>query len=400
MDKIKSTHHSQALIKLRKQWAGYSLLSGLILGISHWGIKILWGNKEANQWLAITGVMLIYLLWTFLGLLEQNHREGDTELLETIGAGNSLTIMRGVLVAMIAGFLFLPRPSGYLSWAPALLYIISDIADFADGILARKANHATKMGESLDVFLDGLGLFLVTLLAFQYGTVPIWYLLVGIARYLFIIGINFRKARNKTIYNLEPSVFRRGMAGLQIGFVTVMIFPVVSPPATTFAATLFMIPFLGGFIYDWLSVSGGRKSPTQKIQNQREELQGVLRDWIPLILRVILAMIFVHRLIIGVNKASITAEGYRLVEIADPELFLTMYVFLEGLFLVTLTLGAAGRVIAVIALISMGVRLQYDLFNIEYAILLTSLMGILFLGTGKYSLWQPMEELIRTRIGE
>lgn len=375
-------------------------MGGLILGVSYWGLKNAWGISEASQWLLLSAVMLIYLLWTYWGILEQNHRAGETDLLDTIGAGNAVSMSRGILVAMIAGFLFLPRPPGVLSWAPAILFIVSDIADFADGILARVANRATRMGESLDVNLDGLGVFVVTLLAFQYGTVPVWYLPVGIARYIFVIGIQVRKTQGKPIYDLEPSVFRRGMAGLQIGFVTVMIFPVVSPPVTVFAATLFMIPFIGGFIYDWLWVSGRVRSPKEGIKKYWEKVWTLFGNWGPVLFRAIIATVLASRFAGDVDDFSVQVETYGLLGVIEPRNFLLVFLILEGSFIVLLTLGAAGRVTSVIALIALGVRLQYDVFDTQYAILLVSLMGILFLGSGKYSLWQPMEGLIHHRIGE
>jgi hypothetical protein len=65
-----------------------------------------------------------------------------------------------------------------------------------------------------------------------------------------------------------------------------------------------------------------------------------------------------------------------------------------------LVLGVAGRTISIIALIAIGVKLQFVSFTVDYWLALVSLMVVLFLGTGKFSLWRPEDWLIVNRAGE
>ena len=55
---------------------------------------------------------------------------------------------------------------------------------------------------------------------------------------------------------LEISRYTRMYAGYQMGLVATALFPVVGPPGTTLAATLFMVPNLSLFLRDWLLTTG------------------------------------------------------------------------------------------------------------------------------------------------
>jgi hypothetical protein len=46
------------------------------------------------------------------------------------------------------------------------------------------------------------------------------------------------------------------LAGYQMGLVATALFPVLGPPGTSIAATLFMLPTLVLFAYEWLLVTG------------------------------------------------------------------------------------------------------------------------------------------------
>ena len=67
------------------------------------------------------------ILWI---VLPQNHPLADERLFATLGYGNAMTIVRGLLVGLLAGFLIGPTPTGWLAWAPALLYGLERIIDF------------------------------------------------------------------------------------------------------------------------------------------------------------------------------------------------------------------------------------------------------------------------------
>ena len=245
-----------ALYNLRKQWVAAAMLSAASLLAGSYYLQNAWESQYAVRWLVFSVIGIAYLLYILWSSLAENHPAGQRELLSTLGAGNTLSLFRGAMIAFLLGFFASPRPEGGLAWLPGILYTLATIADLLDGYLARITQHSTRLGEMLDLKLDGLGVLVAALLAVSYGQVPAWYLLVGLARILFVAGIWLRRRLGKPVYELAPSASRRAVAGAQMGFLAVVLWPLFSPPGTHLAASLFAVPFLLGFARDWLAVSG------------------------------------------------------------------------------------------------------------------------------------------------
>ena len=102
------------------------------------------------------------------------------------------------------------------------------VIDFFDGIVARVTRRETRLGEILDMEFDGLGLLIAVALAVQYGKLPPWYLLLGVSRPLFVLGIWLRQRAAKPVYDLPPSDHRRVIAGLHTSFVAAALWPVLA----------------------------------------------------------------------------------------------------------------------------------------------------------------------------
>lgn len=263
---------SPALSSLRRRWLVYALSCSALLAAGYALFSAYWPAAHAGRWLFFACLAMLYPLAVLWRGLELNYRAGEGRLLSTLGAGNALTLLRGALVAALAGFLFVPRPEGWLVWVPAVLYTLADAADYFDGYLARRTRHATRLGENLDMSFDGWGVLAATLLALQWDQLPPWYLLVAVARYLFVAGQWLRRRLGKPVYDLPPSSSRRTLAGLQMGFLAAALWPVFGPPVTYIAAALFGLPFLAGFGRDWLITSGAvRPSPERGRQPSSPE---------------------------------------------------------------------------------------------------------------------------------
>jgi CDP-diacylglycerol--glycerol-3-phosphate 3-phosphatidyltransferase len=373
------------LRQLQGRWALFAGLCLAFLAGSYALLAETWHPAYALRWLLISTTASVYLLAVTWRNLPGNHRQGETQLLPTLGWGNRLTLLRGLFTAALLGFLFSPLPPAQLVWVPGILYTLVCLADFLDGYLARVTNHVTRLGESLDMSSDGLGVLGAVLLVVQYGQVPAWYLLVGLARYLFLAGLWSRRRQGKMIYELPPSISRRMFAGLQMGFLAVILWPLFSPPGTHIAAAFFGTPLLAGFLLDWLSVCGvnpfGHSRLTQKAST-------LLLLWIPLALRFVILAIGLPLLL----------ERYRSPAALAHEMLLLAV--LETIVGVMLVLGAAGRVAAIMALVLLGVNQMYASLTSEQILLAFAYTAILFIGSGALSLWTPENRLIYRRAGE
>jgi CDP-diacylglycerol--glycerol-3-phosphate 3-phosphatidyltransferase len=218
-------------------------------------------RQEVLQGFAQMLLVLAYVLTLLRIGLPLNYQPPKKILLTNLGLATWITITRALLIALLAGYLFLPWPPSHLfpgqpSWAPGTLYIAACFLDFVDGLVARTGNNETRLGAYLDINIDALGLLVAPLVAAGYGQLPIAYLGVSAAYYLLILGIRLRKSSSKPVYELKPWPVARVIAGFQMGFVGIALLPVLAPPITTFAAYIFMAPLLAGFVRDWFFVCG------------------------------------------------------------------------------------------------------------------------------------------------
>jgi CDP-diacylglycerol--glycerol-3-phosphate 3-phosphatidyltransferase len=174
-----------------------------------------------------------------------------------IGVATALTLSRGLLLGGVAGCLPYPQ-RGLIAWMPGLLYTTAAICDLFDGYLARRRDEATTLGARLDVSLDALGLVVAPLAGVILGRLPPWYLLLGASYYLFRGGLWVRRKLALPLYldRLKQDPRARTYAGYQMGLVATALFPVLGPPGTTVAATMFMVPTLALFAREWLMVTG------------------------------------------------------------------------------------------------------------------------------------------------
>jgi CDP-diacylglycerol--glycerol-3-phosphate 3-phosphatidyltransferase len=375
--------NSFILRTLRIKWGGTLLSSFALIYLFFQQAQVWWPFDDARQWFFLTSIVMAYFLFVLWKSLPIHHRENETELLATFGIGNLLTLVRAFLLAALAGFLFLPRPSGLYAWLPGAIYVLASLPDYVDGYFARITNHVTGMGEALDMNTDSVGVFVATLLAVQYGTIPWWYLPIGLARYLFLAGIWLRERMGKPIYEMHYSHRRRGFAALKMGFIFVILFPPFLAPGTHYAAAAFGIPFAVAFVWDWLIVSG--RIPADSGDNWPRLKQWGL-DWFPVILRV--------AIIVGVLPQIMQHWGQAAWQgVLWAEIILTVLV----------GLGVVGRTFSIGLLVVLGI-IQYQTYPVPVTSLQYTLVFlyvfILMLGTGKFSLWPIEEWLVYNRIGD
>jgi len=385
-----------ALSSLQRRWAITATLSALFLLYGYILLQGNWQPSFTRQWLIQASLGLLYLLWVLWRGLRYNYRVEENHLLPDFGFGNSMTILRGVLIACLLGFLFLPWPPGRIAWLPAGLYTLAVLADFLDGFLARRAQRVTRLGEILDMSFDGLGVLVASLLAIQYSQVPGWYLLVALARYIFLVGIWLRRRRGLPVHELQPSVRRRAFAGVQMGFLFFILMPIFTPPGTYIAAAMFALPFLIGFGFDWLTVCGVRfvNRPSQG------RLKALSLDRLPILLRLLAVILILAELNRFLDLYSGWLSGQLAPRLPQSQTGLLLLIALQSLVLVTLALGVSGRVAGIVGLCLLGIQQLIASLTPAQIALALLYTAILYLGTGALSLWKPEDRLIFSRAGE
>jgi CDP-diacylglycerol---glycerol-3-phosphate 3-phosphatidyltransferase len=395
----------QVLSPLRRQWLLVAIFYTAALLLGYRLLRQGSDAQESLQWLALAATAMAIQLGILWWALPYNQRQGhglarDEGSLPSLGYANAITLLRGLFTCMMAGFLFAPQPAGLLAWVPALLYTLERLVDFADGYVARITRSETRLGEILDIEFDGLGILIAITLGIQYDKLPAWYLLLGLARQLFVLGMWLLRRAGKPVYDLPPSEHRRMIAGFQTGFITVMLWPLWPPVVTLLAAYVMAIPLIFSFGRDWLVVSGVIDAASPRYQRARQTGKLLIERWLPLVARVGAALLALPILwqaapAFASWQVSIAGPGVEGSTIAFGALIL-----LGLLAVIAVLLGAAGRVgalvlAAVAALDIIAIGLQWD----SNALLLICALIVVHLGSGKWALWRPEEPLLRAKAG-
>lgn len=360
--------------------------TGLLVGANWLGMR----------WALITGLVMAYGLWALWRGLPQNYRAGETAVLPTLGWGNGLTLARGAAICMVAGFLFSPWPDGRLAWLPMALYTAADIADYFDGYLARITNHATQLGARLDMEFDGLGMLVVSLLAVWYGQLPPWYLALGLARYLFVAGLWWRAQRGLPNRALPPSVHRRIFAGFLMGFMSVVLWPIVPPAAATIAGTIFAGATAVSFLRDWLVTIGWLETETAVYRRWQARIVRLTTKTLPPILRLALAVSLISLLTSRPDWSLLFARwGW-----SSPPFWGWFWLGLALAAGTAVTLGAIGRLAALLLVLPVGFHIIWYGLDWANGAALGTAVYLMLMGTGTASLWQPEERFMVKRAGE
>jgi CDP-diacylglycerol--glycerol-3-phosphate 3-phosphatidyltransferase len=199
---------------------------------------------------------LFIVVWLTHLRREYSHRnEGNRAAVIT--AATWVTLGRGFLVSLVAGFVLGPRPAGRALWFPGAVYALAVLADGGDGALARWTDRVTALGAKLDVTTDAVGLFVAPVVGIRWGRLPPWYLALALAYPTFWLAIRLRRTRALPIHleRLRRDPRARFFAGAQMILVATALLPVLPRAFTWAAATAAMLPTLALFAGEWRLVT-------------------------------------------------------------------------------------------------------------------------------------------------
>lgn len=176
-----------------------------------------------------------------------------------LGLANRVTLGRLALVAGLGGqvlWALIAADDRLVAsgWTLCIAYGVAAVSDALDGPLARRFGGATAFGARLDAETDALGIAAAATAAVSLlGTLPAWYLVAGLARYLFAAGLALGRRLGRSSAPLPPSPFRRRLAGFQMGLLVVCLGPWVRPewagPSTLALGGAFLIGFAIDFLF-------------------------------------------------------------------------------------------------------------------------------------------------------
>lgn len=372
------------IIKHLQQETVRIVLSGFVLLLVVALALSTYTNIRDSGWWFITST----LLWLLSGYqtfirLALNRADSDAPLYNNLGWANRLTISRGWLISACGGLLVIPgllSTSTAVVWMAAMAYSVAAIFDRVDGFIARKTRHSSQLGAELDTVFDALGLLVAPLLALQLGKIHVSYLLVSIAYYLFVTGLKIRKRKGLAIYPLAPSQLRRTLAGFQMAYVAVVLWPPFDAEVTVLAGFGFMLPLLGGFLVDWCVVSGRLQPYTAGGRSVFAPLKHITDTWFLPALRFVLVM----TLMLLWPTLSISAP------------FITTVLILSVALMAS---GIAGRAGAAGLLMLLAWHSPLPVGQPAFVLCLFIAIAILLLGCGRFSLWQADDHWVNRQDG-
>jgi len=221
-------------------------------------LQPLFPGSEMARWTitpaAVAGLCLAGQLW-YVGYSLDTNRVAASLGQGVVGLANALTLMRGGLYAVVAGFVVVPATTE-LVWLPALCYGTGVTLDKLDGIVARTIGEQTTLGTRLDMAFDTFGFVAAPLVAVLWGRLPVWYLSISAARYVFLAGIYWRRLRGRPVFEGPDSNLGKYLAGVQMVFITLALAPVVPTELVFTVAPAVLLTSLVVFGRDFLVVSG------------------------------------------------------------------------------------------------------------------------------------------------
>ena len=394
-----SASFEAALGSLQRRWGVIVFLYAL--GLSGLGL-FLRAHLSLTQtllWLGLSGLIGFYILSYLYIRLPDNIRPGELDLSPWLGPGTALSLVGGWLLAALGGFLILPKPEGAIAWLPALLYLLALLADLFDGMLARRARHTTRLGADLDMMLDGLGVLLAAGLAVRWGKWPFWFLIVGLARYLFVWGLAWRQRHGLPVRALEDSSVRRLLAGMQRGFLFVALWPVAPGWLTTIMGLAFVIPFLVNFTYDWLTASTVIDPDDPDFRAVQRRWRRLARGPIALAVRLLTAA-FAALALWQAHAAGLDAWQALAHTLGLPAAVGMAFWWMGALLTPLFALGIAPRLSVALLYIPMGAILWIGVGFWPALLAFYGLTLALLLGPGPWALWQPEAPLFTRRLGQ
>ncbi|MFZ7128481.1 MAG: CDP-alcohol phosphatidyltransferase family protein [Desulfobacterales bacterium] len=333
-------------------------------------------GSEAS--LTLAAGVLATVHWGLWRNLRHNHPPSGTEIRPHLGIANRLTLIRGLLIALLAGCLPAAVENHHFSasrwaWIAGILYLTAAILDALDGYCARRTGSESRLGQMMDVRTDALGLLTASTLAVTAGRLPVYYLSVGLAYYVYRFGLWLRRKSGKPVLPQGPRAFARWIAGLQMGLAGVALLPVFDAEALQTAAPCFVLPLLMGFVWDW-SVVRGRISG-----DEARFYQQAIADSAARVTPVLRGMMLLTGLACAWNLRSIQMTGTSWLALLLILMVVTGFLGRTAGFLLSLLLANAASEVGTSPLLKAA---------------LAGAVVIMIAGTGRWSLWRPEDTVI------
>jgi len=285
-----------------------------------------------------------------------------------LGVATRITLLRGTMLTLVSGTLGLDNLPDSIALFMPLCFLGAILLDAVDGFIARKTNSLSEFGGAVDTITDGFAMAVGVFVAVRHQMLPPEFIAVGTAYYMFTTAARNRERAGSVLQPLVPGTFRRTMAGFLMGFVAVTLFGVYSLKAVNIPARIYMLFFLSGFLFDWLTVSGKLDDTKKQYARLRTILFRSLFYTLPLVLRFFLCFVVA-------------------VEYREHEHYLLLLILA-----LVVAFGVAARTVAVALMFLTGWYVMSENSGRYAQLALAYSSTIALLGAGASAIWEPEEK--------
>lgn len=132
---------------------------------------------------------------------------------KVLTAANAITVCRLALIPISLAFLLQDR-----NIEAAILFGIAASTDFLDGMVARKTNSVTRLGQFLDPLVDRVLIFSAVIGLLIMGRIPVWMVAIVVLRDVYLVVGGIYLARSRHAHVAVSYIGKVSMWGLCIGF--------------------------------------------------------------------------------------------------------------------------------------------------------------------------------------
>jgi phosphatidylglycerophosphate synthase len=222
------------------------LVSLLLLAGLFWQIA---NHESVLSWLEISiaaGLVFLAFLWI---ALPENRYSSYGMLQFQFGLANTLSILRGLILMGLVGYIVVPYRHTNLELIPGAAFLAALILDAADGVAARMLGQITRLGENLDRWLDFAALLIGTSILVAQYIIPRYFMLICLAYLLLAVKEWLFFKRMKP---LQPSQSQRMMINLSMGLIGMGLLPVYSSGVISTASIFILFALVAVIIHGFL----------------------------------------------------------------------------------------------------------------------------------------------------
>jgi phosphatidylglycerophosphate synthase len=217
----------------------------LFLSIARQAYVLIWISVSIPS-----GLIFIVLLWIAL----PGNRSTEYSMLHPrFELPNLLSILRGLLLSCLVGFIFIPYKKTNLELIPGIVFIGTILLDAVDGAVARMSNCTSFLGETLDTNLDYASLTIGSLIMAAQSINSVLFILTAALGLILPAGKWFLRKRKE---QPENNPYIKKIINLDLGFIGIALLPEYSSSVVSTASFIFLLPLLAATLHDLLIDSG------------------------------------------------------------------------------------------------------------------------------------------------